>query len=359
MANKEADFMQEAILKELVKTRVKKGEQSPSVPKKEDPMFNRALEKASGSTYKSVFGGLPAGKPDFNVKVYSDSDWTEDDLKAIPDINNFSHYFVDHDFMYPLVMAVQHNMNTLITGHTGSGKSTGVEFICAKTRQPFLRINGRQDMESDTLLGKYVVQNGNMVYIKGDLPNARAKGWLVLFDEPWKTPSGIQMALQRMYERNGVLQLDDMVGDLEEKQIKPDERARIILADNVVGTGDGIDKYAATLIQDGSTLNRMEMVLHCDYLKQKDEVNMLINKHDFLPHSWALKMVQLANLIRTAYQKGELSGTLSPRQLDTWAKIAFAIGDYKDAFNYVMKFRFASDEEKGTLVNLWNTVYKE
>jgi len=119
------------------------------------------------------------------------------------------------------------------------------------TRQPYLRINGRQDMESDTLLGKPWVTEGEMSYIKGELPKALEKGWFVAFDEPWKTPSGIQMSLQRMYEKDGVLQLDDMPGSLDEKLIVPKDTFRMVLCDNVVGTGDNQDKYGATMIQDG------------------------------------------------------------------------------------------------------------
>lgn len=358
MATKEEEWIEKKLLQELTGQRT----EEPKVKKKDHipDKFKDIKEAPAGEvTYLSLFGKLPSGLPDFAVNVYKEEDWNEDDRKAIPSIEKFKHYMIDHNVLYPLLLGMQHNMNTLLTGPTGCGKSTIVEYICATIKQPFLRINGRQDMESDTLLGRPWVSAGEMKYMLGDLPKARAAGWMILFDEPWKTPSGIQMALQRMYEKNGVLQLDDMPGTLDEKQIKPDPRSRFILADNVVGTGDGIDKYAATLIQDGSTLNRMELVLQCTYLSKNDESKMLQNKHSFLPKYWADKMVQLAGLIRVAYQKGELSGTMSPRQLDTWATMSYSVGDYKTAFNYVMTGRFATDEEKGVLDNLWNTVYKE
>ena len=356
----ELDVVGQELLNELLKMRVDKSESTSKViDLPVEKLFNKTEKEELGDwTYYKLFGEPASKLPDFNIKVYKDTDWSIEWQTHIPDATKFQHYVKDHTVLYPLMLGIQHNMNTLLTGPTGCGKSSVVEYVCSVIRQPFFRLNGRQDMESDTILGKVWVAGGEMKYILGDFSKARRDGCMILWDEVWKVPSGIQMALQRMYEREGVLQLDDMPGTLEEKQIKPDPRGRLILADNVVGVGDGLDKYAATLIQDASTLNRMEMVLTCDYLKPDDEIGMLEAIHEHLPKTQARKMVQLAGLIRTGFSKGELSSTMSPRQLNTWAKLALAVGEYKTAFNYVMKGRLATTEEQASLLQLWNTVYK-
>ena len=47
--------------------------------------------------------------------------------------------------------------------------------------------------------------------------------------------------------------------DTENMYLTPHEEFSVVLCDNVRGTGDGLDKYAATAIQDSSTLNRMRL----------------------------------------------------------------------------------------------------
>lgn len=356
MATKEDEAVTAALIEQMTS---KRPATTTPVPKEEEKLFNEEWEDEAlpnSVRYSELFGGLPKGKKDFFISVYKATDWPEEDREYIPE--DAKHHVIDHDVVYPFVLAIKNNMNTLLVGPTGSGKTSLCRLVAARLGMPYLRINGRQDMESDSLIGKPWVSNGSMEYMLGELPKARQKGWFIAFDEPWKTPAGIQMTLQRMYERNGILQLDDMPGSLKSKQIVPHERSRMVLCDNVVGTGDGVDKYASTLIQDSATLNRMEMVLKVDYLKEKDEVDLIVSKHAYIPKKQARYMVKLAQLIRQAFTSGDVSSVMSPRQLETWATIAHILGDYKQAFDYVMRERFPTDSEKATVQNFWTTVYK-
>ena len=213
------------------------------------------------------------------------------------------------------------NLKVLVVGPTGSGKTDMYKNIAAICEQPYLRIGGRGDMESDTIFGKMVIMpDGSMEFKMADFPRGFRDGWLIALDEPWKLPSNITMAWQRVFERGGILQLDDMPGDLKDKQIHADARTRMVLCDNVVGTGDGADRYAATMIQDSSTLNRIDLVLELGYLTPKSETDMLTNRFSYIPPEKAQKAVQLANLIRDAYSKYQIGVTMSPRNLMAWLR---------------------------------------
>lgn len=329
--------------------------------KEEEPEFlevEEEVKSAISSTtkkYSDITGAVPAGKQDFDIPCYAVEDWDEEGRSHIPDIDPL--FVWDHSVAYPLLKAYVLGLKVLVVGPTGSGKTETNKQIAAHLNQPYFRINGRQDMEADTLLGKPWVSGGEMRFEMGDLPKALKKGWYVAFDEPWKTPAGIQMALQRFYERGGVLQLDDMPGSLEEKTIIPDKRSHLVLADNVVGTGDNMDKFGATLIQDASTINRMDLVLFQDYLPQKDEANMIVEKYKFIPEGKAKNVVKLANLIRRGFEQGELSATMSPRNIMSWMELAFDMKDYKESFKYVMLNRFSDDNEKGAVRGHWTTVF--
>lgn len=315
-------------------------------------------EKPAGNweLYSKLFRGEPDGL-DFWIPVYKDEDWDEEDRAFIPDINKFNNFIINHSVCSREMRALVHGLKVLVVGPSGSGKTTLQEFICAKLRQPYLRINGRQDMESDTLLGKPWVKAGAMEFLLGELPKALQKGWFIAFDEPWKTPAGIQMALQRMYERDGILQLDDMPGTLSEKQIKPLPSSKFVLCDNVVGTGDGAGKYGATMIQDGSTLNRIDVVLKLNYLPPTQEVEMLQKMHPSLHNPTVEKMVRLGQLIRVGYEQDELSAALSPRNLDAWGMMAVAMDDTRAAFESTILGRYAEDSERAAVEEHYRNVF--
>jgi energy-coupling factor transporter ATP-binding protein EcfA2 len=308
--------------------------------------------------FSKLFGYTPAKGGDFYVRAYQESDWVEEDHQFIPSMSKFCNFVIPEDVLAQEVRALELGLKVLVVGPSGSGKTTLQEFICAVLKQPYLRINGRQDMESDTLLGKPWVSGGTMEFMLGELPKALIKGWFIAFDEPWKTPAGIQMSLQRMYERGGILQLDDMVGTLADKQIIPLESSKFVLCDNVVGTGDGADKYGATMIQDGSTLNRIDVVLRLDYLSGEQEGEMLCKMHPTLDNTTAGSMVRVGHLIRVGYEQGELSAAFSPRNLDAWAMLSIAMGGCtREAFEATILGRYAEDAERGAVQEHYRNVF--
>lgn len=303
------------------------------------------------------------GKKDFDCIYYEPEDWDEEDRIYIPKLEDFDGHVVDHRAMYPFALSQQpqfKGFTTLTVGSPGCGKSSGIEYYCAVIGQPFLRVNGRGDMESDSLIGCRTIEDGTMGYKIGSWPKASKQGWFVLIDEPWKIPSHIWMVAQRPLECGGIWQLDDMPTDnVMDKQIVPKSTYRCVLADNVVGTGDDMDKFGATMIQDGSTLNRVDMVVHWPYLKPADEVALLQHRYPAIPEHNAKKMVNMLNLLRTGYDNGELSSAASIRNIEAWAKIATEIRDFGASFRWVLLNRYAEDSERAAVENHYFTVFGE
>lgn len=327
-----------------------------------DPI-DKFKDSVKGVKFSKVFGVKPPkGMPDLKAAVYKPSDWDEADRAFIPNKADFKHYVPNLMVMYQLwVSVLRNNKKALIVGPTGSGKTSLQKYFCAHINQPMFSINGRGDMESDSILGKPWVGGGTMTFEKGELVKAAEKGWWILIDEPWKLPAPIQMALQRFYEKDGVFQLDDMPGTLEEKTIVPKPSCRVVLADNVVGTGDGIDQYSATMIQDGSTLNRLDVVFRQEYMKKELEVDMLMRSvpKNSLLESDAAQMVDFFTLCRTSYQQRALSAALSPRNLLTWAELCVQLGSLKTAAQWTLLDRFAEDDEKQLINDHYRTVFDE
>ena len=341
------------------------------IEEKPEELFELPTEGGEGVTTVSSTGAVmysdtfEGGKkwlednhrPDLDISklCFDESDWDEEDRYFIPKLD--PHYVWQHHVLYPLVQGQLVGMKALTVGDTGTGKSKMHENLAAVYNQPFYRLNGRGDMESDTILGRVDLEGGETTFLLGEFPKRFVKGYYMLLDEPWKLPASISMALQRPLERDGILQIDDMKGDLKSKQFAPHERTILMLADNVVGTGDDDGRFAATMIQDSSTLNRVDIVVHLDYLPQDAEIEMLRGRFPAVPVKQAGRAVQMANMIRQGCRDGQLGVTMSPRNLMAWMELAIATRSYENGFVYTMLNRFADENERDTVINFWTTVY--
>lgn len=348
--------------------RVAQGAKDKEEPAKKNAPLKKVPKKAikrkykdvtEGTSFSTVFGvEPPKGMPNLKAVVFEDKDWPKKDRVFIPDISKFKDYVPNVMVLYQLWISVlKNNQKALVVGPTGSGKSSLQEYFCAMIRQPMYRINGRGDMESDTLLGKPWVSDGSMHFEKGELVKAAEKGYWILIDEPWKLPAPIQMALQRFYEKDGQFQLDDMPGEMCDKLITPAPTCRVVLCDNVVGTGDNMDQYAATMIQDGSTLNRIDVVFRQEYMAKDLEVEMLTKAVPLITEHQAGLMVDFFGLCRISYEQRNLTAALSPRNLLTWAELSVQLASPEAAALWTLIDRFADDTEKQLVNEHFRTVF--
>lgn len=326
---------------------------------------------ADAIMYSTLFEGAPDylkdhGLDDLDVTslVHKPEDFSLDAQSQIPVFD--TSYVWQHDVLYPFILATIHGLKVLTVGDTGTGKTTFHKNLAAKFNQPFYRLGGRGDMESDSIIGRVTFTEGETKFLVGEFPKALVAGYYILLDEIWKLPPGINMVLQRVLERDGLLQIDDMEGDIKDKQFYPHKSTRIMLADNVVGTGDAMDQFAATQLQDSSTLNRVDMVLRINYLPKDMEVAMLTSRYPHIPKKQASRMVSMAAAIRDAYKNGQIQVTISPRNLMSWCEMATALGAsgtnpkcYAQAFTAVMLNRYADDNERNAVKGFWQTVYGE
>ena len=355
----------EAILKKLKEGSKTINAEVEEVKEPVEPDFLEEEQEEKGKhMYSTTFSGAKewlksSGKPDFSLDTIINEveDWAEEHRQFIPKINK--DYVWQHDVLYPAVLAMVNKLKVLVHGPTGSGKTDMYKNIAATINQPYYRLGGRADMESDSILGKPWIDNGSMHFEEGEFVKAYKAGYLLAIDEPWKMPPGIQMVFQRVYERDGILQLDDKPGTLADKQVIPHPSTYMVLCDNVVGTGDGADKYAATMIQDASTINRMDLVLFLSYLSPVEEVKFIRGKYKYVSAKIAKQVVQLAGLIRVGFNSGALSAGMSPRNIMAWMELAYKIKDYKQAFKWIMLERYAEDSEKEAVRGHYEVVFGE
>ena len=354
-------------VRDVLMKRVKEGRGvvDPAVEEVTEVLFTDEVDEATGTNaiwYSERFEGGKeyidnSGRPDLDISklCFEEGDWDKVDRIHIPKIDE--NYIWQHEALYAIVQGQLLNMKTMLVGDTGTGKSKLHENLAAVYKQPFYRLNGRGDMESDTILGRVDIENGSTTFLLGEFTKRFVKGYYILLDEPWKLPASINMALQRPLERDGILQIDDMKGDLIDKQFAPHPRTLLTLADNVIGTGDDDGRFAATMVQDSSTLNRIDLVVPLDYLPAPLEKQMIIRRFPQIPDRQASRAVQVANLIREGCRSGQLSVTMSPRNIIAWMELATKSRSYEHGFIYTMLNRYADHNERDAIINFWETVY--
>ena len=241
-------------------------------------------------------------------------EWDEAVVSFIPDVD-FT-YHIDEKLSRNILMAWELNEKVLCYGPTGSGKSSVVEQLCARTGRPFIRVNCTGDMDSSMIFGQLLAKDGSTYWVDGAVTEAVKHGAVFAWDEWDVTPPEISMGLQWLLEDHGKLFLKDMPGKASEKMIQPHEHFRLVAIGNTQGQGDDTGAHAGTNVQNSATLDRFGTTVYIDYLPDHVEEAMLLGKCSSVINKKAAKeLIKFANMVRGAYKEGQLSLTISPRTL--------------------------------------------
>ena len=265
--------------------------------------------------FSSVFGYVPATN-DFAVKVL-DTNTNPDIARLVPKID--FDYVVQRNEAALLVAGIMDGDKSLLTGPTGSGKSSLVKYVCAKLNMPFIRINMSGDVESAALFGSLVVRGGATIWEDGAVTEAAKHGAVCLVDEWELMPSEIAMGMQNLLEDGGSLYLKEKPGTSADRTVIPHKDFRLVFAGNTVGQGDTTGAFSGVGIQNTATIDRFTNTVRLGYLSAEHEINIITSKST-ISKIVAKDMVKFANLVRNAYEQGKVGLTMSPRTLINWAR---------------------------------------
>jgi cobaltochelatase CobS len=339
------DKVAAAIQAELMK---RKGGITPAAPveaPKEAPIEKVVLTLGAGQEWASkVLGVKIKMEDDFPVTLLDKATLPPQVVALVP--SKDADYKVQKDEAIKLLRAWEEGDKTLITGPTGSGKSSLIKYCCALTGRPFIRVNMTGDTESSTLFGTMVVRGGATVWEDGPVTEAVRHGAILLMDE-WElmTPE-IAMGMQWLLEDDGYLYLKEMPGVSTDKLIRPHPQFRIVCGGNTVGQGDDTGSHAGTNVQNTATVDRFQTTIVLSYLDHNHEVSILMKKHPKLDRTIADKMVKLAALVRQANSQGNIALTISPRTLINWGRKILVWGDVKVAFTIAFLDKLRETDRK-------------
>jgi len=233
------------------------------------------------------------------------------------------------DFL-PIIELPSRN-RVYIQGPPGTGKSTFAFQVAAVLNAEMLEWNADAFIQRSTLIGQYLVINGETVWVDGILPRAMRGGyWLVINEVDMLDPLTMNI-LKPVLEDPPRLTILEHGGEIV--YAHPD--FRIIACANTWGRGDSTGMFVNAQTHSMADTNRWALKLRMNYLDKDDEAQLLRNyfpgrlgdeEKEESPKDSPEKFIAVATKVREAQQAGKIDYTVSPRELVNWVEKYLVLG---------------------------------
>lgn len=242
----------------------------------------KAKAGASQPVVMEASGGMPSGRTvtvnaadvfDMPVLKFEVPAWEWDGKH--PDVPEVDENYVFREAeLEALLDALANNEVPWLTGHTGTGKTSLVEQVCARLNWPFVCVSLDGHVTRGDLLGGMTlkVENGATVseWVDGIIVRALEMGAVLCLDELDAVSPDTSYTVQRPLEKRALKLLED-----GGREVVTHPMSRIVATGNTVGQGDETGQYPATRPQSMAFLGRFGAFIEIDYLNE-DERRKLI-----------------------------------------------------------------------------------
>ena len=229
------------------------------------------------------------------------------------------HSVLKSNMFYPMV----------ITGHSGNGKTFGVEQACARLTKECVRVNFTVETDEDDLLGHYVLIDGKTVWQDGPVPTAMKRGAVLLLDE-------YDLASSKIMSLQSVLEGKPLFIKKINTYVYPRNGFNIVATANTKGKGSEDGRYIGTNIHNEAFLDRFPITFEQPYPTKSMEVKMVINHMNSLgkvDEEFASNLVDWANITRVTFNEGAIDELIATRRLVHIVRAWSIFGDKLKAIN--------------------------
>ena len=308
----------QALLDEIVTLRKKPDYAAvPEVEATGDIPFGAPIRK----NVQDVFG-IKHKMLDFEINVY---EWAGTN-PLVPKIDE--NYIFNIDALHDRLWARNNKENAWLSGHTGTGKTTFEEQVCARTGYMLIRCNMDSGIERDTFVGVMGLEtddNGNNIskFVDGILPKAMQMPCVLLLDELDAVRPDIAYVLQPVLEGKSLRLLED-----GGRMVHPHMDFHICATGNSTGQGDNSGMYAAAVkVQSRALVNRFATHIRIDYLPLADEMALVRNAAPSLSDKGEEYIQDFVMNYRQGFLDGTIVTPISPRNTTTIGKYVASLED--------------------------------
>lgn len=188
----------------------------------------------------------------------------------------------------------------LLKGPTGCGKSRFVEAMAAQIGRPLITVACHDDTSATDLLGRYLIEGGNTVWVDGPVTRAVREGAILYLDEVAEAREDVIVVLHPLTDHRRELFLD------RRNEVLKAPAEFMLLASFNPGYQRGLKELKA------STRQRF-VSLGFQYPSEMHEVEIISNESG-VDNSVARKLVSLGKKVRALKESG-LSESVSTRLL--------------------------------------------
>lgn len=275
---------------------------------------------------------------DFNVPTF---EWKDQQGNVVrhPDCPEVDPaYQFRPDLLARALFAYITNTPAYLTGHTGTGKTSLMEQIAAMTGAPFTKVNLDSEITRLDFVGRdTLTSNGTSTvskFVDGILPRAMATPGIFCLDEVDFGRSDILYVIQGALEKYALVVTED-----GGRKVEPHPWFRFVATGNTKGQGDEWGLYQGARPQSEAFRGRFGCWIDVPYMDPATESKMLATKITGLPKDMVNKAVKMAKEIRLAFTKGEMTTTMTPRDLLSFGKtfcFFTKLGGPKDVAEFAM-----------------------
>lgn len=275
------------------------------------------------------------------------SAWADQD--AIPDAD--PNWIINEQLVLNVCRAILNGHNMFMFGKPGTGKTKAYREVAARLKMPYYRVTCNASMEYSDIFGQVHLEGGKTKWVDGPVMKAVRNGGILAIDEPFKLQANASMGFMWLCESDKTDRSVMLFGhpDVEQIRVKAHPDLRLVMADNVRGTGDNMDIYAGTELQDSAFINRMQYKEHCDYLPPELEAQAIAKRFEWISSTLALYMAKVAKLMRSAWDQGSVEVPFSFRELEIWSQAIYENGGNIHDALHIAYGNMLSTEEKDLL----------
>ncbi|MDL2284435.1 MoxR family ATPase [Oxalobacter sp. OttesenSCG-928-P03] len=317
-----AKYPDAPLLSEMAKQKLKEQQElKERTAKAARPVTETAHDK---KPMHEVFGlGKVAGAMNAAGQPYLVSVTTSEYEDMVPDLD--LDYVFELEGLKNVLMAIEMNIPAYVWGHAGTGKTTLIEQVAARTKRPLLRVQHTVNTEEAHVVGQWTARAGETIFELGPLALAMKHGWIYLADEyDFALPAVLAVYQPVLEGKSLVIKEADSLNRI----IRPHPNFRFIATGNTNGSGDETSLYQGTSIQNAANYDRFHMVLEMKYMEPELEKQVLINQAK-IDKGDAERFVEFANRVREQFSGSKISSPISPRTLIAAATIGYIKGNFR------------------------------